>query len=83
MIDMAETRSSEHLFAAALLFANLCDVQLPTAVRCGYLAEDFWRRQNFFQSLAPALAASVRGEVWPPQSPSADCDTLFNLFFST
>ena len=79
-MDMAETRSSEHLFATSVLFANLCDVQLPTAVRCGCFVEDFWRRHNFFQSLAPALAASQRGELWPPQSPVAD---LYNRASST
>lgn len=68
----------EHRFVACMLLANLCELLTDKASASpsrgdetgtfGYLAESLWRTDDFFVSLAAALAASARGEPWPPDS---------------
>ena len=64
----------QHTFLVCLLLANLCD--LPMAVDPGMSPASFgyvgfaalWTPEDFFVSLATALAAAARGEPWPPET---------------
>ena len=62
----------DHAFAACMLMANLCDESVAGGSSdtgtFGYWASDLWRAEDFFVAIAAAIAASVRGEPWPPKS---------------
>jgi len=72
----------EHTFQACMLLANLCDLHVVTVPKSphleglegpqtstfGYFADEIWRAEEFFVSFAACMAASAKGEPWPPTS---------------
>lgn len=81
----------EHTFQACMLLANLCDLHVVTVPKSphleglegpqtstfGYFADDIWRAEEFFVSFAACMAASAKGEPWPPTSLLEDSEIVF------
>ena len=74
-----------------MLLANLCDLHVVTVPKSphleglegpqtstfGYFADDIWRAEEFFVSFAACMAASAKGEPWPPTSLLEDSEIVF------
>lgn len=59
-------------FLVSLMFANICELEVPGSHEQVFadMAMPLWEECGFFPELAAALAASLQGQPWPPNSRS-------------
>mmetsp|Transcript_124776 Transcript_124776/g.216382 ORF Transcript_124776/g.216382 Transcript_124776/m.216382 type:complete len:527 (-) Transcript_124776:122-1702(-) len=77
-------------FNAALLMANVCELEVPGAEppkTFAQIAEPFWNKTGFFRGVGACLTATLKGEAWPVvcdvhHKPLRIVGTLLHLAFT-